>query len=372
MKSMKMMFIIFLSLITLSSYAQEPVVITHADVPSLIGLTYEKLVYKGGEEGTQTVDISNFGDNQIWDLTTFDLPITEDWEVVSKDSTQFAADFPQSNLVYKVLASNNDIVTYNFLRLTETDLSELGQAQQIGSTTARLVKSHAIDAKADFPVTATDEPWVSVPIYETTYEFLPGIMFEVLVHDSNYYEIDGWGIARTPLGDIECLRVRQYHQMDIYFKGSDTPIYPEYEKYIVYSWVAPIYGFIATVKSSKGETDFNFTQAAEITVMSKFRPTHVPLASNEPDKDLSFILFDNYPNPFNPTTTIAYKLGQPSPVKLTIFNLQGQEITTLVDEYKTAGFHSVVWSGDSYPSGLYLYQIEAAGAIIQKRCTLLK
>ncbi len=78
-----------------------------------------------------------------------------------------------------------------------------------------------------------------------------------------------------------------------------------------------------------------------------------------PDK---FDLHQNYPNPFNPTTEIKYDLPQPGEVTLTIFNIVGQRVRTLVDGPKTAGYHSVRWDGkddfgNEVASGVYVYRI---------------
>jgi len=75
-------------------------------------------------------------------------------------------------------------------------------------------------------------------------------------------------------------------------------------------------------------------------------------------------LLQNYPNPFNPTTTIRYGLNQVSDVKLTVFNLLGQEIRSLVDSRQEAGFQSIFWngrddSGRTVASGIYIYRLEA-------------
>lgn len=77
-----------------------------------------------------------------------------------------------------------------------------------------------------------------------------------------------------------------------------------------------------------------------------------------------FALQQNYPNPFNPSTTIKYQLPAASEVKITIYNLLGREVRTLVDAEKPAGFYSVDWDGLNehgleVASGIYLYRIEA-------------
>ncbi len=63
---------------------------------------------------------------------------------------------------------------------------------------------------------------------------------------------------------------------------------------------------------------------------------------------LVFNLYQNYPNPFNPSTTIKYSMPESSKVKLTLFNLLGEEVTTLVNEEKTAGNYSVEFNAASF------------------------
>jgi len=72
-----------------------------------------------------------------------------------------------------------------------------------------------------------------------------------------------------------------------------------------------------------------------------------------------FSLSQNYPNPFNPSTTIEFQLPERSFVKLVIFNTLGQEIETLVSEEKGAGTHQIVWNAGEFPSGIYLYRLDA-------------
>ena len=75
----------------------------------------------------------------------------------------------------------------------------------------------------------------------------------------------------------------------------------------------------------------------------------------------NFSLEQNYPNPFNPSTTISFSLPIESKVTLKIFDLLGQEIKTLIDNSLTAGNHQVKFNADELNSGIYFYQIYAAG-----------
>ena len=89
-------------------------------------------------------------------------------------------------------------------------------------------------------------------------------------------------------------------------------------------------------------------------------------------------LNDNYPNPFNPETTISFSVEQTSSlVNLEIYNLKGQKIKTLVSEILSAGNHSVVWNGTdenekSVSSGVYLYKMRTGNYISTKKMILMK
>ncbi|MDY6994837.1 MAG: T9SS type A sorting domain-containing protein, partial [Pseudomonadota bacterium] len=80
----------------------------------------------------------------------------------------------------------------------------------------------------------------------------------------------------------------------------------------------------------------------------------------------------NYPNPFNPSTTISYELKEDSEVLLSIWNIVGQKVVTLVDEMKEAGEHTATWNASDMPSGLYIAQLEVGGEVFIRKMTLIK
>ena len=92
----------------------------------------------------------------------------------------------------------------------------------------------------------------------------------------------------------------------------------------------------------------------------------------------AFALANNYPNPFNPATTIKYALPQAADVELTVYNVVGQVVRTLVAEHQSAGRYVVEWdatngSGHSLSSGMYFYRLEAGGEFREvKKMLLLK
>lgn len=107
---------------------------------------------------------------------------------------------------------------------------------------------------------------------------------------------------------------------------------------------------------------------------------YVKLGESESNTDtppaLTFAV-SNYPNPFNPTTTIRYTVPKDGDVLLCIYNTRGQLITTLVNEHKNLGIHSVVWNGNDSngskaSSGIYFTRIIANGKSLTTKMLLLK
>ncbi|MDD5087918.1 MAG: T9SS type A sorting domain-containing protein [bacterium] len=85
-----------------------------------------------------------------------------------------------------------------------------------------------------------------------------------------------------------------------------------------------------------------------------------------------YALEQNYPNPFNPTTSIHFALAEASTVTLTIFNLAGQEVATLVNGSLAAGAHNVTFDARDLPSGMYLYRLEAGSFTASRKMMLMK
>ena len=85
-----------------------------------------------------------------------------------------------------------------------------------------------------------------------------------------------------------------------------------------------------------------------------------------------FALSQNYPNPFNPVTTIQYQLPKSTKVNISIYNIMGQLVETLVDEYKEAGYYSVFWNASQVSSGMYFYKIVSGDFSDVKKCVILK
>jgi hypothetical protein len=86
----------------------------------------------------------------------------------------------------------------------------------------------------------------------------------------------------------------------------------------------------------------------------------------------SFSLDRAYPNPFNPTTTLSFAIPVDAAVSLSIYNLQGREVSTLISGNMDAGYHSVVWNADSYSSGVYFVKMVAGEFVNTQKLMLVK
>ena len=86
----------------------------------------------------------------------------------------------------------------------------------------------------------------------------------------------------------------------------------------------------------------------------------------------SFKLYANYPNPFNPLTTITFDLSKSQNVTIKIFDILGNEAGILLNGYLSAGRHLVTFNADSLPSGIYVYQMEAGSFVQSKKMVLLR
>lgn len=85
-----------------------------------------------------------------------------------------------------------------------------------------------------------------------------------------------------------------------------------------------------------------------------------------------FALNQNYPNPFNPSTVVSFDLPVASRVTITVFNVLGQKVATIVDEEMEAGSHEKNWDATNYSSGMYFYRIQANNFTETKKMLLLK
>jgi hypothetical protein len=106
-----------------------------------------------------------------------------------------------------------------------------------------------------------------------------------------------------------------------------------------------------------------------VVVMTKTSETGIGLEGGAP-APAAFVLDPNYPNPFNPVTSISFSLPQAGQVRLTVFDLLGRAVAVLADGEAGSGVHRVAFNGAGLPSGVYFYRLESAGRVIARKMVL--
>ncbi len=107
-------------------------------------------------------------------------------------------------------------------------------------------------------------------------------------------------------------------------------------------------------------------------VVYKFVNTIIGINGNGGNVPADFVLEQNYPNPFNPATTLKFSIVNNGFVTLSIFNLAGQEIESLINENLNPGTYNIEWKPENIPSGVYIYRLTVNGNSLDKKMVLIK
>ena len=132
-----------------------------------------------------------------------------------------------------------------------------------------------------------------------------------------------------------------------------------------------------------GPADIFYEQTLNVLAVPNFNANSVVLYTLTPpptdvqDRSVNTLpaeleLYDNFPNPFNPTTMIRFSLPEPCHVSMIVYDLLGNEITSLVEEKKQPGLHTVEWDGGTLPSGTYLLRLIAGKSAKTQKLILQK
>lgn len=140
------------------------------------------------------------------------------------------------------------------------------------------------------------------------------------------------------------------------------------------SWIQVNEGLTDTLVSALAVTSTNLLVGTHMSgvwrrPLSEMIASIDPILNELPDK---FSLDQNYPNPFNPTTTIKYDLPRASHVSLSVYDVLGREIVTLLNEEKSPGTYTIQWDATGVSSGVYFYRLRAGDFVRTRRMLILK
>ncbi|RMG43553.1 MAG: T9SS C-terminal target domain-containing protein [Methanobacteriota archaeon] len=348
-----------------SGIAQITIDIT--EYPHDFGHTFT--LYDANSANGFSVNLGTPGGPQTWTFneTMFPGGIPTTQVVVDPATTPFGNDFPASDHAWFSHDSLDGSDDYVYFDLTSSELHLLG----LGSHTQNVDTAIVFDnpsTVATFPLSLNDS-WNDQYTISFTVDSL-GLTLDVVVSNTTNTTIDAWGTIDIPLGTFECLRAQQFITQitTVYLFG--IPLFADTTNTIQYSWLGENHGILATVTSFDGETDPNFTLAEDVMFQVPTGPTGIEPSENLVVKE--FKLLGNYPNPFNPSTTIAFQIPKAEHVKLTVYNIAGEQVATLVNNYLEAGKYDVEFDARDLPSGIYFYQIQAGEYQAVRRMALIK
>ncbi len=177
-------------------------------------------------------------------------------------------------------------------------------------------------------------------------------------------EAEKWEIPPVPFDGVMDVRFATNRMLEVSEKSREKEVKIEIssaEYPLTISW--EVKEFTEGAKLLAGKKEFLMNHTGDAVISSPGSPLKLFLAaSSEKELPKAYILRQNFPNPFNPTTTIRYELPKDARVSIKIYDILGREVITLADEVQDAGFKSVVWSASAVASGVYMVRLEAKPA----------
>jgi hypothetical protein len=214
-----------------------------------------------------------------------------------------------------------------------------------------------------------------------SFEWISDVLDTVIINKDNITDTYNLQWAESKSVDLDSIHYLVYAKIGVYpveeiYDTTVTTLPLTYQEFLE-NVFEETPGNGVTVKFSVSATDGKDT----VKVSGDDRVVYVNryeyLSTESEGIPTEFALHENYPNPFNPTTTLRFDLPEVSSITLTIYNMLGQKVRTFNMNDTPAGFHSIKWNaindyGDPVGAGVYLYQLRANQYLETRKMVLLK
>jgi hypothetical protein len=344
------------------------------------------------EVDTSAVNVAGLtaeGAEQTWNATqVLTRPVPFDFKYISRNGTPFGDKFPDARCAvlgsvehiqlspYLILSVPVDTVfqPYRYERINADSVVGIGMELSISifNGAYRFQKPALLYA---LPLTRNQSWTYNAEIDTTIVVSLLPVPIQAAVVETANTVADAEGTLMVGAGSYPCLRLRSAWTRKFMLRTSASQQWSEITSWtdsrIIYRWISNGLGVLLEVKSRKNEVNPHFATAGQVTRFISavsvsnvgFDPGCGPAAPAPAACELS----QNSPNPFNPTTTVRYRLASAAAVDLSVFDLLGRRVATLESGFMTAGSHRAVWNGADRTgrraaSGVYFVRLESRPA----------
>jgi len=310
-----------------------------------------------------------------FDLENLSLPAAPTWQIALPDTAPSSFALDKQGNIYLGTGSG---------KLLKVALPAEQQPQILWQTSigGPIVSAPVIDSKGTLYVGSIDAKLYAIDISSGTMKW----SFATSGPIQSTPTISNQGNIFVANDNGEVYSLDSNHVVRWYYKASNAIVSP-----LLYYKSTLFFGtlgneVIALYDSSQSSSYMKSSVTAQVledpmwsTFQGNIRRTGMADVSTstgvENDKSIvptNYALFQNYPNPFNPSTIISYELPSNSKVTIKVYNMLGQQLFMLVNDYQSVGYHEVKFESSSLPSGIYFYQMTAGSYVQTKKMILMK
>lgn len=361
---------ILYSLFVLAFLAAAPVraqiTLTAADLQAQLKGRFATTSYFATNRQSLATVAADKGANRTWDLraAAFALDTVLTFQVVSAPVPGSGDPFfATANQIVRSegVIDGKPYTTYSFGRLSSDQYVTLGGVT-IGDFDDTTPGDETMTSKFTPNAVAMKLPLTMGTSWTSEYQILtePALPLPVTVVYKEESVVEGWGTLVLPGLSKPALMIRERTTTTSTFMGNTIVSVMESVQFTTKDGVSA--GIYLDEQGNVTGADYSVTSAQPSTGV------------DGPDGGLpeTIALGANFPNPFNPQTTIPFELRQGGHARLEVFDLVGRRVATLVDGMLPAGAHTALFEASGLPTGAYLYRLTAEGTTQQRILTLLK
>jgi hypothetical protein len=196
--------------------------------------------------------------------------------------------------------------------------------------------------------------------------------------EMTHFHLDFWTAEEDLVGKVFNLKFSQWGGTDGEVSAFELPLNtgttPAVESGKWVSVDVPISDWTNAPQTRDDIAQFLITSNLDVVYVDNvYMYKGMPVSIENPNEvPAAFALEQNYPNPFNPSTNISYSIPENGKVILEVYNIQGQKVSTLVNEQKSAGSYSVTFDASNLASGVYMYRLVSKNSVQVRKMLLIK